>query len=245
MPYFNVPFEVKQDDITEEGNFKGYGAVFGGKPDRKRDIIREGAFKNTLNAGGRNGTGVAMLWQHDSAKPIGIWNSLVENTRGLKVDGQLAVKGFVHPTYDVRQATEAYVLLKMRALQGLSIGWGFPQDDKGKIKDGSYTIDEKKRIRYVNEIELWEVSPVTFPAKLSATITQVKSIEDAKNERELEAILRESGLSKHAAQYLVGFCWPSLREAKEAGDVKNGIDDILAEIKNINASIRVAKELHL
>lgn len=237
MPYLDIPFEIKKDDITDEGNFKGYGAAFGGKPDSHRDIIHEGAFKNTLNAGGRNGNGIAMLWMHDVDQPTGVWNELVENSKGLKVDGQLAL--------EVQRGKEAHILLKMGALKGMSIGWGFPRDDKGDIKEGAYFIDEKKRIRHIKEIDLWEVSLVTFPANTRATITHVKSIEDAKTERELEAILRESGLSKSAAQYLVGFCWSTLRDAKQAGDVKNGMDEILSEIKQINANIEIARALHI
>lgn len=236
MTYLDMPFDVKSEDITDDGVFSGYGSTFGGAPDSHGDVIKQGAFKTTLEAGGRNGTGISMLWMHDVEQPIGIWTELNENAKGLKVTGQLAL--------DVQRGREAYILLKMKALSGLSIGWGLPRDADGNIKENSYLYDAKRKVRYINEVDLWEISPVTFPANIRATITQVKSIEEAKSERELEAILRESGLSKKAAQYLVACCWSFLRDAKEAGDIKNGVESILSEIKKVNASIVVANSLY-
>lgn len=187
-----VPFDLK--DVSEDGMFKGYGAVFGNL-DSYRDVIRPGAFQKTLKKGGRNGNGVAMLLQHGRTDntPIGVWTDLQEDKKGLKVEGRLAM--------DTQRGKETHSLLKIKALRGLSIGYDFFRDTKGNIKKNSIERDEEKNITYLNELELWEISPVTFPANLRATVTGVKDIgiEHATTARELEAILRDSGYSKSKA----------------------------------------------
>ena len=82
--YMAVPFEVKAEDIKEDGTFEGYGSLFDKKPDAYRDIIAPGAFTKSLKRGGRNKTGVAMLWQHNRDQIPGVWASLEEDKKGLK-----------------------------------------------------------------------------------------------------------------------------------------------------------------
>lgn len=195
--YKDVAFDVKAEDIDTQGFFKGYASTFGGPPDAYGDIIEEGAFAQSLTKGGRNGTGVRMLWQHDPKQPIGVWRELAENKKGLKVTGQLAI--------ETQLGHDAYVLMKMGALDGLSIGYDVVE----------YEIDGKREQRLLKKVNLWEISPVTFPANTRSTITNVKGmIEEADNERDLERALREAGLSINAAKYVVKLARPSLREAK-------------------------------
>lgn len=191
------PFEIKAEDLNEDGVFKGYASVFGNK-DSHNDIIMPGAFAKSISVGGRNGTGVAMLYQHDSHRPIGIWTSINEDQKGLRVEGKLALG-----TQDGR---EVYELMKMKALQGLSIGYDSIVHER----------DEKKNVRYLKEVDLWEISPVTFASNKKATIIDVKQIDIEaikliNNERDLETFLRESGrFSKNAAIHVVSW-WKSFR----------------------------------
>jgi hypothetical protein len=225
--YFDCPFEIKAEDISDKGVIAGYGSTFGGKPDSYGDIINEGAFSETLKNGGRNGSGIAMLWQHDARQPIGTWSEIVENSKGLKVNGQLAL--------GVQQADEAFILLKMHALNGLSIGWDFIRDANGDPYENSYERVEKAKryLRYLKRLELWEISPVTFPANTRATITSVKSvIEEAKNIREFENSLREEGMSLQAAKYLASLCKPELEKNwnKTSYDILKTIQEIRKKI---------------
>lgn len=225
--YFACPFEIKAEDISDKGVISGYGSTFGGKPDSYGDIINEGAFSETLKNGGRNGSGIAMLWQHDARQPIGTWSEIVENSKGLKVTGQLAL--------GVQQADEAFILLKMNALNGLSIGWDFLRDANGDPYENSYERVEKAKryLRYLKRLELWEISPVTFPANTRATITSVKSvIEEAKNIREFENSLREEGMSTQAAKYLASLCKPELEKNwnKTSYDILKTIQEIRKKI---------------
>lgn len=217
--YLDVDFEIKSEDVQEDGIFVGYGSTFGGAPDSYGDIIKQGAFLESLNKGGRNGYGIAMLWQHKADKIPGKWISLEENSKGLKVKGQLAL--------NTQLGKEAYELLKMGAIQGLSIGFNVS-------KDGS-VFDSKKRTRTITKANLWEISLVTFPANIRAKINSVKALEEITSERELEAFLRESGLSKQVSLVIVKMCKPYLseldiKENEASNDSEQIEDEIISNV---------------
>lgn len=171
-------FELKA--LNEDGTFEGYGSVFGVK-DSYDEIVAPGAFAESLNQQKSSGTLPAMLWQHRSAEPIGVYTSMVEDHLGLKVSGQLALA-------TVRGA-EAYALLKMKAISGLSIGFNTRED----------SFDRVTGIRTLKKVDLWEVSLVTFPANESARVQGVKSIEQIESLRDAERHLRDSGFSRNEA----------------------------------------------
>ena len=213
--YLDIPFEVKVEDVEESGIFKGYGSTFGGKPDAYGDVVMPGAFSKSLEAGGHNGTGVAMLWHHDSREPIGNWLELAEDKKGLKVVGQLI--------REVPTGDKAYHLLKRKALNFMSIGYD------SIVKE----YDDRKKIRYLKEVDLWEISLVTFPANLRARVTVVKMIEEAKTIREIEDALRESGrYSRSEAQQIIKVCKQSLRDSETVGE--SGWSSILDCLKGVN-----------
>ena len=85
-----------------------------------------------------------MLWQHDPTRPIGVWDEVREDARGLYVKGRLLL--------EVQAAREAHVLLQAGAIDGLSIGYRTLRAEKAAGGQ-----------RLLHEIELWEVSLVTFP----------------------------------------------------------------------------------
>lgn len=168
-------FELKS--LNEDGTFEGYGSVFGVK-DSYDEIVAPGAFAESLATHKAAGTMPALLWQHRSGEPIGIYLEMVEDNIGLKVSGKLALK-------TVRGA-EAYELLKMGAISGLSIGFVTRED----------SYDRVSGIRTLKRVDLWETSLVTFPANDAARVQGVKSIEGIKSLREAEQYLRDSGLSR-------------------------------------------------
>lgn len=223
--YFDCPLEIKEDSLQENGLFEGYGATFGGKPDAYGDIVAPGAFAGTLEKGGRNGNGIAMLWCHDSDDPIGVWTMLAEDKKGLKVQGKLAMK--------TQCGMEKYELMKMGAVKGLSIGYDTI----------SYEYDEKKKVRTLTEVNLWEISLCTFPANTKATVTAIKAIESAQNERELEHALRDAGLSKSVAQYITKLAKPSLREAQDLGQAVN-LNPVLQSLKKTSAELQILNKIY-
>jgi HK97 family phage prohead protease len=178
-----VRFTALQLKASEDGTVEGYGSVFGVR-DNYDDIIAAGAFAASLQAHKAAGTMPAMLWQHDPGEPIGIWLDMSEDGNGLRVKGRLAL--------DTTRGREAHALLKMGAINGLSIGF--------MSKQWSYDTDTD--VRTLTEIDLWEVSMVTFPANEKARITNVKSAELA-TPKDAEKALREAGFSKSDATAFV------------------------------------------
>jgi HK97 family phage prohead protease len=127
----------------------------------------------------------AMLWQHDADKPIGVWTEMVEDEKGLRIKGQLAM--------ETVKGKEAHALLKMGALNGLSIGF--------MSKEWSY--DRETEVRTLTAIDLWEVSLVTFPANEKARVTNVKSADELQAPKDAEKVLRDAGFSKSDATAFV------------------------------------------
>lgn len=149
--HFACGLQIKSLDA--KGKFAGYASVFD-VVDSQKDILIRGAFAETLKGRVRD---IKMLWQHQQDEPIGVFTKMFEDARGLYVEGQLLL--------DVARAKEAYALLKEGAIGGLSIGYT-------PVK---WRIHEKTGVRIISQVDLWEVSLVTFPANSAAKITVVKT----------------------------------------------------------------------
>lgn len=220
--HLDFGFELKRESITAEGFFEGYGSTFA-NVDRGNDIAVKGCFAKTLKTKGAGG--IAMLWSHDMRAPIGVWHDIQEDEKGLYCKGQ------VEPTA-APDGIPVYKLMKMGSIRGLSIGYKTIVADR----------NEQKGVRSLKEVELFEVSPVTFPMNVRATVTSVKSIYDARTPRELERALREAELPVEAAKYLVKLCTPGLREAgpREVAAVTGSqeLGGILAALKEANGQFK-------
>lgn len=180
-----VQAEIKAENSEEEaGVFTGYGSIFGNK-DLGNDIVVEGAFAKSIAK--RGAKGVKLLYQHRADEPIGVFDEILEDRKGLKVKGRLAM--------GTQRGREVYELMKMGALDGLSIG--FRVDSKG------YDYDERGKRRMLKEVDLMEISAVTFPMNPRARVAQVKGAD--RTVREWEELLREAGnLSRSEAKVAAG-----------------------------------------
>ena len=123
--------------------------------------------------------------------PIGVFTSIKEDEHGLKVKGQLAM--------NVQAGKEAYELLKMGALDGLSIGF--------RVNPKKVSYEKRTNKRIIEELDLMEISLVTFPMNPQATIRSVKGQEISI--REWEKGLRDAfslsrSESKQAAKAVHG-----------------------------------------
>ena len=150
--------EIKRAELpllqaNEAGAFSGYASLFG-VVDSGGDVVMAGAFARSLIK--RGAQGVKMLWQHQAAEPIGLWTSIVEDARGLKVEGRLDLS--------VMRAREALSLMRKGAIDGLSIGF----------RTLRATTEKSSGVRRLHEIDLWEISIVTFPMLPQARIGAVK-----------------------------------------------------------------------
>lgn len=204
-------FEVKlaSDSVDEKtGVFSGYGAVFG-NIDSYGDVIEKGAFKDTLREWEQRGKLPPMLLQHgggmfggtaEDLLPIGKWLTMEENSKGLKVEGQLFALSTARGQY-------LYEGLKSGVLDGLSIGF--------RVKKYTRGTKPTEPARRLEAIDLMELSVVTFPANGKARVTGVKSFRDLSQDeiREIEATFRTKGLSRADAVKAVSGLKEWLRDA--------------------------------
>jgi HK97 family phage prohead protease len=138
-------------DVTVEGHLiEGYASLFDAC-DQGGDVVTKGAYARSLARLTSEGRSVKMLWQHDPAQPIGVWDEVREDATGLWVKGRLLDS--------IAQGREAAALIEAGAIDGLSIGYRTLRSSK---------TDKGQRL--LQELELWEVSLVTFPMLPSARV---------------------------------------------------------------------------
>lgn len=155
------PVQIKRAEITEAGTFSGYASVFNVR-DQGDDIVMPGAYKASIAA--RDGGDVApvrMLFNHDAREVIGVWDEMAEDDHGLFVKGHLVL--------EVGRAREIHALMKAGALDGLSIGYEPVDHEK----------DRAQGVRFLKQLDLWEVSIVTFPMCAPSRIDSVKRASSA------------------------------------------------------------------
>lgn len=199
----------------QDGVFEGYASVFG-VVDQGMDVVERGAFRKSL--GSRK---VKMLWQHDMSQPIGVWDDIYEDERGLFVRGRLLK--------EVEKGREAMALLRAGAIDSMSIGYRTME----AIPEGD------GRVRKLMEVDLFEISLVTFPMLPDAKVTNVKSIT---TERDFERFLRDAGYSRKEAVALTLHGFKALQRQRDAGDeeaVIEGVDALLQSLSKLKESLHV------
>ena len=205
-------FIIDIKGIDDEGKFSGYASTFGNE-DLGGDIVQKGAFTKTLQKGADS---VKMFYQHDSSDIIGKFTRLTEDQKGLHFEGQLYIK-------DIQRAKEAHFLMKEGELGAVSIGY--------RIESKAFDPDGR---RLLKEIDLHEISVVTFPMNELATIDSVKSLEEL-TEREFEKSLRDVvGLSQKQAKALMsgGFAAMKRDVSEQEEEKSSDAGSLLAYLKN-------------
>jgi HK97 family phage prohead protease len=176
---------------TDGAFFAGYASIFN-RVDRGRDIVMKGAFARSIRERGKRG--IKVLWQHDPREPVGVLEDIHEDDVGLYVKARLLT--------DVRRAREARALMAAAALDGLSIGYRAVVADR----------DEKTGMRVLRDVDLWEVSLVTFPMQEAARITSYKSCPPPS-----PGAWAEVGQALNDLRTRVSACTRSLRQAAAFG----------------------------
>ncbi len=216
-------FEFKFSDDGTKGTFSGYGAIFG-NVDSYGDVLEKGAFGASLKEWQGKGKLPPMLLQHggflsaDDMLPIGRWTSMEENSKGLKVEGELFA-------LQTERGQYIYEGLKSGVLDGLSIGY--------RAKEFAIGTKPGEPRRSLKAVELIELSVVTFPANDKARISAVKSASDIRTIREFEDHLREVGFSSAAAKAIAagGFkAQPDPRDEAGIGEAIAGPFKALANL---------------
>lgn len=140
------------------GYFSGYASIFR-EPDQGGDIVMPGAFAKSLRTKGAQN--IRMLFQHDPKEPIGRIIALKEDIRGLRVEGQLFDR--------VPRANSLLALIGGGAIDGLSIGFRTVKATREKLSNH----------RRLWQVDLWEISIVTFPMMERARIFPATTLPEA------------------------------------------------------------------
>ena len=208
----DLSFEIKA--VSDDGLFSGYASVFD-NVDSYGDIVRKGAFVESISEWEAKGKMPPILWNHDPSDPIGIYTKMQEDGKGLYVEGKLLID-------DVPRARQTHALMKAGVIDGLSIGY--------RVKEYLYNVDEE--VTDLIKLSLREVSIVTFPANPETRIEAVKSRLDAgelPTLSEFEKFLREAGFSKSQATAIAGH---GLRKL---------LSDSVPEAKSIQNALNILK----
>lgn len=212
-----VKFEVKAID-EETGIFSGYAAIFSKLPDFHGDIIDFGAFTKTLKEGGKR---IKILWNHSVMEPIGKPIEMIEDEKGLYVEAKLSL--------GVQRAREVLCLMKDGVITEMSIGY---DTLKQTFRDG---------IRYLKEVKVYDISPVTFAANTEAVIMGVKTatiFDDlplADREKEWDGLACERRVRAWAGgidnmnwdKYCRAFLWFDENNPELLGSYKLGFADVI------------------
>ena len=209
-------------DAEEEGTFEGYASVFE-NTDLGNDVIKTGAFKKSLRKRGYKG--VKLLYQHKSDMPIGVFDSIKEDDNGLYVKGRLALK--------TTAGRDAYELLKMGALDAMSIGF------RANPKEISY--DKRTQKRNIGEVDLLEISLVTFPMNPQALIRSVKANEISI--REWEKGMRDAFVISRSEAKVAAKAVYQMFEAKANSETLEELDknvEMVNAIKNLTLTLKTS-----
>ena len=201
--------------VQEEGVIEGYASVFGGV-DSYGDTIEPTAYDNVISEGQKP----LMFYQHDRwGVPIGKWEELSVDSKGLKVKGRLNL--------ELKEAQDVYSALKFGSLDGMSIGF--------RLRDRDYEYDDNDVCHIKNISELLEISIVNFPADKSARVMGVKAdpedLEELKDIRDCERYLRDLGISKKMAQSIISVIKAKKNSMSDSEDGIKAKDAELSEIQ--------------
>ena len=107
----STSFELKREPDAD-GSFEGYASVFD-VVDLGMDVVAPGAFAKSLAR-----IKPKLLWQHDMSHPIGVFDELREDHRGLFIKGRLLK--------EVQKGAEAIALLRAGARWNTVLGTSAP-----------------------------------------------------------------------------------------------------------------------
>ena len=214
VKHLDMSFDIKS--LSDEGLFEGYASTH--SVDRGGDRVEQGAFDRSLARYKARNQRPKMLWQHDPSKVIGVWDDMYQDAKGLFVKGRLLK--------ETQLGKEAHVLMRAGAIDSMSIGY--------RTIDADYEGDDAE-IRVLKELDLFEVSVVTFPMNPDAVVTDVKRIDSI---RDVERLLRDGGVPNAMAKLIASHGFNEAtkridgrREGDEADETFNALQKLQASLK--------------
>lgn len=186
-----VRFEVSETLETKEnganiGIIKGFASTYD-NVDRGGDVIRRGAFNQSIKRHEDDKRPVRMFFQHNNMFPIGMFpiDQVSDNEKGLFVVG--------HINLDADKGASTYALVKQGAISDMSIGYSI--NKAFTDAEGAFNL---------TDINLWEISLVSEPMNPEATILEVKSADKLETIRDVEHFLKsKSSLSAYEVKTII------------------------------------------
>lgn len=155
-------FELKAKE-DETGMIAGFFSTYDEEPDSYGDIIRPGAFTETIKKRQESGHPFPLCFNHDFSKVIGAVEKIEDTEKGPYIEAKFL---------DTDLAQDVRKMLKSGAIYQFSfaydvLGWEEPNEEQRK--KGIWNI--------LTKLEVFEISVVTVPANQNAVATEVKSAE--------------------------------------------------------------------
>lgn len=200
--------EIKAESNGNERTFEAYASVFG-NVDNDNDIIVKGAFTETILK-----RTPKLAYQHDIKKLVGVVKEIKEDETGLLIKGEFL---------NTPLGDQVYEEVKAGAINQMSVGF--------RTKDSDF---DGKGQRIIKDVDLFEVSFVTFPANESARVTSVKA-DGCKTVRDFEKILRDVGFSRTKAKSLASHGY------KSSDDIERdaALTDLKNSLINLNLNLKI------
>ncbi len=169
MEFKQYKSEIKAKD---DDTFEGYASIFGNVDDG-RDEMQLGAFTKTIQ---ENKNRIKVLYMHEFVHVIGKPDVLSEDTKGLYFNAKVS---------KTTLGKDVMTLILDKVITEMSIGYE-------KVK--AY-YDEVRDVRVLQEVKLWEISPVTWGMNSLAGIKSrfdfIKEYDTMKSEiKRLEALIK-------------------------------------------------------
>jgi HK97 family phage prohead protease len=206
---------LNQDGQFEDDKFfyvKSYISTY--DIDLGKDIVSKGAFTNSIAERTKNGKVIPALWQHDMFSPVGHAINITEDEKGIMVESRL-------PKAHWRVKEEIIPLMENGTLQEMSIGFSVKREE----------YDKETNIRIIKEGNLFEYSFVTLAMNPKATIESFKSLENLKDERDIEKLLKQKGCSNTESKTMISVIKRILKssdlrdEVNEESDTQRDVEE--------------------
>ena len=201
LEHKSLQLEIKE--ITEQGVFRGIASPFNNIDLGMDRVLPTIAKRN-------NNRKVPYLWQHNSDDPIGEVK-LIATEKGIEIEGKLFLDKTKDGTIILPNAYKAFTLMQHKQLKN-SIGFW--------VIESEYVQEKGETIRNLKDIDIIEVSAVTFPMNPDAKITDVKS-NDINLNKKVEDMEKEI---KHLHELL--------KPKQEEKDLKTQIEEVKSFLVN-------------
>ena len=143
------------------GSIEGYASTWVKKPDSYGDVVRKGAFTETLEKDWNGGKGIPFLWSHQMDN----LNAFIGTANADEDDNGLH---FVAVFDDTEEAQKVRNLYKDGRLSKFSFAFDV-------LENGLVTLEDGTKANELRKLKLYEISAVTVPANDTAEIVDIKS----------------------------------------------------------------------